>query len=442
MKVLLMRFAVTMTVLALATQLSFCSDWPQFRGPDGQGLALDAQIPVKWDEPDSVRWSTDIPGTGWSSPVVQGDRIWVTTAVETKPTDEQIAKQQKESRLTPDLFKRRQVAGNVSLRVLCLDRNSGRIIRDTEFASVESPEAIHVGNTYASPTPVIEGDRLYVHFGIHGTACLDAETHQVIWQRVIPVFYSVGVGSSPVIYGDLLVLVCDGIDKQFVTALDKKSGKDVWKTDRPPIRAEDGQLRKAYSTPLLIQHDKTEQLVIPGAQWIVSYEPRTGKEIWRVDHGDGFSNVPRPVYGDGTVYVCTGYGVPELWAIRVDGRGDVTKTHVTWKVERQIPKNPSPLLIDNLLFAVSDNGIVSCFDARTGETHWQKRIGGNFSASPILASGHVFFFSHEGDVTTVRASAEMSDPVTSHIDGQLMASPAVLDASVVLRSRTKLYCIK
>lgn len=437
-----MRFAVTMTLLILAPQLAFSSDWPQFRGPDGQGLALDAQIPVKWDQSDNVRWSTDIPGTGWSSPVVQGNRVWVTTAVETKPTPEQIAKQQKESRLTPDLFKRRQVAGSVSLRVLCLDRTNGQIIRETEFGTVDSPEAIHVGNTYASPTPVIEGDHLYVHFGIHGTACLDANTHQVIWKRVIPVFYSVGVGSSPILYGDLLVLVCDGIDKQFVTALDKTTGKDVWETNRPPIRAEDGQLRKAYSTPLLIQHDKTDQLVIPGAQWIVSYEPLTGKEIWRVDHGEGFSNVPRPVYGDGTVYVCTGYGVPQLWAIRVDGQGDVTKTHVTWKVTRQIPKNPSPLLIDNLLFAVSDNGIVSCFDARTGEAYWQKRIGGNFSASPVLASGHVFFCSHEGDVTAFRASAEMSDPVTSHLDGQLMASPAVVDSSVILRSRTKLYCIK
>jgi outer membrane protein assembly factor BamB len=437
-----MRLAVAITMLTLTSPLAICADWPQFRGPDGQGLALDSQIPVKWDDADSVRWATDIPGTGWSSPVVQGDRVWVTTAVETKPTPEQIAKQQKESRLTPDLFKRRQVAGNVSLRVLCLNRETGQLIRETEFASVNSPEAIHVGNTYASPTPVIDGDHLYVHFGAHGTACLDSETHEVIWKRVIPVFYSVGVGSSPVIYGDLLVLVCDGIDKQFVIALDRKTGKDVWKTDRPAIRAEDGQLRKAYSTPLVIRHDGKDQLVVPGAQWFVSYEPLTGQEIWRVDHGDGFSNVPRPVYGDGTVYLCTGYGVPELWAIRVDGHGDVTKTHVTWKVTRQIPRNPSPLLVDNLLFAVSDNGIASCFDARTGKAHWQKRIGGNFSASPILASGHVFFFSHEGDVTAFHASAEPSDPVTSHIDGQLMASPAALDSSVVLRTRTKLYCIK
>jgi outer membrane protein assembly factor BamB len=437
-----MRLAVVIAVLTLASSISFCDDWPQFRGPDGQGLALGSQIPVKWDNADSIRWATDIPGTGWSSPVVQGDRVWLTTAVETKPTPEQIAKQQKESRLAPDLFKRRQVAGLVSLRVLCLNRKTGQLIRETEFATVDSPEAIHVGNTYASPTPVIEGNHLYVHFGINGTACLDTDTHEVIWKRTIPVFYSVGVGSSPVIVGDLLVLVCDGIDKQFVTALDRKTGKDVWKTDRPPIRAEDGQLRKAYSTPLVIRHDGRDQLVVPGAQWFVSYDPLTGKEIWRADHGDGFSNVPRPVYGDGTVYVCSGYGVPELWAIRVDGHGDVTKTHVTWKVTRQIPRNPSPLLIDNLLFAVNDNGIVSCFDARTGKAHWQKRIGGNFSASPILASGHVFFFSHEGDVTAFRASPELADPVTSHFDGQLMASPAVLNSSVLLRSRTKLYCIK
>ncbi len=418
------------------------ADWPQFRGPGGQGVAADAVVPVSWSETDHVRWVANVPGKGWSSPVVQGDQIWLTTAIETMPTSEQIEQQFKESGLDREKFVRRQVAGTVSLNVLRLDRNTGKIMRELKFASVNSPEAIHVGNTYASPTPTIEGSRLYVHFGIHGTACIDTKSGDVLWQRVIPVFYSVGVGSSPIIHEDLLVLVCDGIDTQFVIALDKHTGKTVWKTMRPPFRTEDGQHKKAYSTPLVVRHDGRDQLIIPGAQWVISYDPLTGKEIWRVDHGSGFSNVPRPVHGHGMVYICTGYGRPELWAIRVDGMGDVTESHVVWKEPRQIPKNPSPLLVDDLLFVISDNGIASCLDALSGKQHWIKRIGGNHSASPIFADGRVYFFSQEGVTTAIEASSEFEELAKSQVDGRLMASPAVLKTSLILRSDSKLYCIE
>jgi len=427
--------------------LSFLSlpgqaDWPQFRGPDGQGVVRNSRIPLTWNAQENAVWSVNLPGTGFSSPVVRGDRIWVTTAVKTQPTGEQIAEQEKTSRLTPELFKRRQVAGNISLQVLCLNRKTGALIRKSEFASIESPQAIHVGNSYASPTPVIDGKHLYVHFGIYGTACLEADTLKTLWKREIPVFYSVGVGSSPVVYQNLLIVTCDGIDTQFVIGLNRFTGRTEWKTVRPPIRATDGQLRKAYSTPLIIHHNGRDQAIIPGAQWFVSYDPLTGKELWRVDHGDGFSNVPRPVFASGVVYLCTGYTQPELWAVRVDGQGDVTETHVNWKVSRQIPANPSPLLVDDLLFTVSDNGIVSCFDARSGKTHWQKRIGGNFSASPVFANGHVFFCSHTGDISGFQATATASEPVTSHIDGEWKASPVVLDSSVLLRSSTTLFQIQ
>ena len=442
MKVRSQRLAIASLVLFAGHALTASDDWPQFRGPDGQGVVRDSVIPVAWSETENVRWTAAIPGKGFSSPVVQGNRIWLTTAVESEPTPEQIEQQVLSSRLERKDFVRRQVAGNISLRVLCFDRSNGRLLHESEFASVESPEAIHVGNSYASPTPVIEGDHLYVHFGVNGTACLNAQTGAVIWRRVIPVFYSVGVGSSPVIYQDLLVLVCDGIDTQFVIALNKHTGETVWKTHRPPFRAEDGQRRKAYSTPLVIRHEGRDQLVIPGAQWVISYAPLTGQEIWRVDHGEGFSNIPRPVYGHGMVYICTGYGQPQLWAIRVDGQGDVTRSHVVWKEKRQISKNPSPVLVDDLLFVISDSGIASCLDALTGKTHWQERIGGNHSASPVFASGHVFCFSHEGDVTAIKASSESAELVTSHIDGYLKASPAVLRSSLLLRSDSTLYCIE
>ncbi|NQV27521.1 MAG: PQQ-like beta-propeller repeat protein [Rhodopirellula sp.] len=295
-----------------------------------------------------------------------------------------------------------------------------------------------------TPTPLQRqslGNRLYVHFGVNGTACLNAETGDVLWRRSIPVFYSVGAGSSPVVYEDLLILVCDGIDQQFVMALDTITGETVWKADRPPKRAEDGQLQKAYSTPLVIHHEGQDQLIVPSAQWVVSYAPSTGKEIWRVDHGDGFSTIPRPVFGHGLVYICTGYSQSQLLAIRVDGKGDVTDSHVVWKAQRQISRNPSPLLADELLFVISDNGICTCFDALTGEVHWQQRIGGNYSASPVLANGHVFILSHEGTITAIPVSRDELPLITSHAPHELKASPAILNSSVILRSGPKLYRI-
>ena len=429
------------TICSLTTLAAADEGWPQFRGPGGQGDASDATPPLNWDLEQNLSWSAEVPGKGYSSPIVQGNRVWVTTAVEFEPTEEQKQKTLETSRLEPKDFVRRQVAGRLSLRVLCFDYSTGKQIYESEVAEVESPEAIHVGNSYASPTPVVAGDRLYAHFGVNGTACLDAATGDVLWKRSIPVFYSVGPGSSPVVYENLVILVCDGIDQQFVIALDRETGKTVWKTDRPPKRADDGQLQKAYSTPLVITHDGRDQLVVPSAQWVVSYAPLTGEELWRVDHGDGFSTIPRPVYGNGLVYICSGYAQSKLLAIRVDGKGDVTNSHVVWTADRQISKNPSPLLAGELLFVISDNGICTCFDALTGKTHWQQRIGGNFSASPVLANGHVFLLSHEGTITAVPVSAERDDLITSHAPDELKASPAILNSSVILRSGPKLYRI-
>lgn len=436
------RTAALLLLFNATVASAFVDDaWPQFRGPGGQGDARASAIPVKWDFQEGVLWGAEVPGKGYSSPIVQGERIWVTTAVEFEPTDEQKRQTLEGSRLEPKDFVRRQVAGRISLRVLCFDLATGDRIYEKVVREVESPEAIHVGNSYASPTPVIAGDRLYVHFGVNGTACLDADTGSVLWRKSIPVFYSVGAGSSPVVYDDLLILVCDGIDQQFVMALDRNSGETIWKTERPPKRAEDEQLQKAYSTPLVVSHQGQDQLVVPSAQWVVSYDPMTGQEIWRVDHGQGFSTIPRPVAGHGMVYICTGYGQSELLAIRLGGRGDVTDSHVAWKAVRQISKNPSPLLVDDLLFVISDNGICSCFDAITGETHWQQRIGGNYSASPVLANGHVFVMSHEGAITAIPVSRERKEPITSQAPGELKASPAIVDSSVIIRSGSKLYRI-
>lgn len=413
-------------------------EWPQFRGPSGQGVVAEAKVPLQWSESQNVKWSTPIPGTAWSSPVVQGNEVWLTTAIEQKPTPEQIEKQFQASGLTRKDFERRQVSGNLSLRALCLDRRDGSVRHDYEMHFSEAPEAIHIGNSYASPTPVLEQGRLYGHFQ-QATVCLDTTTGKVLWTRQIPVEYSVGAGSSPIVYDDLLILICDGIDTQFVLALNKTTGETVWKTARPGFRTTDGQQQKAFATPLIIRHADRDQLIAPGAQWFIAYDPRTGEELWRVDHGSGFSNVPRPLYADGMVYLCTGFGTKELWAVRVDGQGDVTQTHVAWKERSQIPTNPSPILVGDLVFVVSDTGVASCLDARTGQSHWKERLGGNHSASPVAVGDRVYFFSQEGETKVIRAATQFEELAVNQLNGRIMASPAVLAEGMVLRTATHLY---
>jgi len=435
-----MRFPAPACML-LACLFAFGADWPEFRGPSGQGVVSEAHAPLELTDRKNILWDTDVPGKGFSSPVVMGDQVWLTTSIDTEATPEQIEQQFAESGLDAEKFKRRQVAGSVSLRAVCYDRATGKLLRNVEVFRVESPRAIHVGNSYASPSPVIEPGRLYCHFDA-GTACVDTETGETLWQRVIPAFYSVGAGSSPILYNDLLILVCDGIDTQFVIALDKRTGETVWKTSRPPFRNDDGQRRKAFSTPLVIRHQGREQMVVPGAQWITSYDPSTGEELWRVDHGSGFSNVARPVFGNGLVYVCTGFSSGEVWAIRVDGEGDVSDTHVAWRQHRLAPIKPSPLLVGDSLFMVSDTGIASCLDASTGETVWKKRIGGNYSASPVCIGERIYFASHEGNVTVVAASREFELLAENELPAPIMGSPAVLPSMMLIRAGSKLYAFR
>ena len=431
-----MRIALQLLLL-LPTSLALAADhWPQFRGPGGQGhAARDAHVPLHWSESDHVTWKTRIPGRGWSSPVVYDDQIWMTTAIEHAASD-----QDRERRLAGNSMAHAlEVAARITLRAVSVYRETGKILHDVELGTVEYPEPINTLNSYASPTPVVEADRVYCHFGAYGTWCVNTNSGTIVWHRELAIKHLVGPGSSPVLVEDRLVLVCDGADQQYIAALDKRSGKTVWKTPRPPIRAEDGHMRKAYCTPLLVYAAGRTQMIIPGAQWVIAYGPLTGEEIWRVDHGSGFSNVPCPVFDEGLVFICTGFIRPQLWAIRVDGQGDVTETHVTWREAKQIPTKPSPVLVDGLLYVMHDRGVATCFDAQSGETVWRERISGNYSASPLFAAGRIYVFSHEGKTTVFQPGHEYHALAENQIDGRIMATPAVADAALFLRSDTHLY---
>ncbi|MCX6928608.1 MAG: PQQ-binding-like beta-propeller repeat protein [Verrucomicrobia bacterium] len=423
------HLSVVLATLLMAGKGEAAKDWPQFRGPRGDGSATTKNLPLVWSKTNNIAWKSPVPGRGRSSPVVLDDHIWLTLAIEQGAL---------RTRIGPDDM---QTAEHITLKAVCLDRSSGKIVWESTLFEVDKPAPVHWLNSWATPTPVVEPGRLYCDFGTFGTACVDSQTGQVLWQKRLALDHQVGPGSSPVLWQNLLLLVRDGRDAQYVTALDKKTGQTVWKTDRPPIDTPSTDLRKAFSTPLLIQSGGHTQMIAPTAHWIVSYDPGTGKEFWRARHGQGFSFGSCPVFGKGMAFFSTGCFKAQLWAIRVDGEGDVTSTHIAWKCPRQVPVMSSPVLAGSELYWVSDDGMASCADAQSGAVHWQERLGGTYLASPLYAAGRIYFFGMDGKTTVVKAGKQFERLAENFVQGPLVATPALLDQSIFLRTDTHLYRI-
>ena len=402
------RVLITTLVLLGRIATASAQDWPEFRGPGGQGHSPEHGLPLEWAETRNVAWKTPLRGLGWSSPVVSGGRVWITTAIEER---------------------------GVSLRLMAFDVVTGREALNVEvFHLTGARREINPKNSWASPTPIVEGDRVYVHYGADGTAALSTGG-TVIWKQHFEYQSQHGAGGSPVLYGGLLIFNCDGSDAAFVVALDKSSGKVKWKTNR---RYPSDQ---AYTTPLVIRVGDRDQLISVGAYRATAYDPLTGKEIWRVGYDNGFSNVPRPIYGHGLVFIATGFQEPAMLAVRPDGAGDVTKTHVAWKLARGAPLTPSPIIVGDEFYMVNDGGIASCLDARTGTVVWQQRLGGTFSASPVFADGRIYFVAEQGLTTVIAPGKEFRRLATNPLDGGLLASMAVSNGSFFLRTDSHLYRI-
>jgi outer membrane protein assembly factor BamB len=434
------QFAVLLTLASLVQPLEGADVWPQFRGPGGQGHSTTTGLPLHWGEQENICWKSPLPGRGWSSPVVADGSVWLTTAVESAASESQRQARVAGRPMALEL----EVAQSITLLALEVDLTSGRVMRNIELGQVKSPQAIHTLNSYASPTPVLENGRLYCHFGAFGTACVDASSGRVVWHKTISLDHKVGPGSSPVLYQQLLILTCDGADQQYILALNKSTGDTVWRTDRPPLRTDVGDYKKSFSTPLVIRVAGQDQLVVPGAQWFVAYHPTTGQEIWRFDHGNGFSLAPRPVYDGNRLFLCTGYMRKQLWAVHPDGLGDISgDEHTAWKeTKRQMPTMASPLLVDDRLLIINDQGIAISFDTVTGKQLWRKRIAGKYSASPLLANGRIYLCNQAGR-TTVLADDDFHVMAENDLDGQIMASLAVLgDGDLLLRTDTHLYRIE
>lgn len=417
--------------LSSADQAQSGREWPQFRGPAGDGVSLATNVPVTWSTNQNVKWKAPVPGRGRSSPVLRGDRVWLTTAFETNVRTFSAG---------PD---RMQQAERVMIAVVCLDRATGKQLYCRDLIPVENPPAVNLFNSYATPTPVTEAGRLYCDFGTFGTVCLEANSGAVLWKRQLPLEHFQGPGSSPALYKNLLILVRDGGDQQYITALDTRTGQTVWKSDRPPLSTPVRMFRKSFSTPLVFEAAGKVQMVVPGAQWFVSYDPETGQEIWRVDNGKGETVAPRPVYGDPFVYLSTGVyrPKPQLWAVRVQGQGDVTATHVAWKLASSIGFMASPLLLGRELFLLSDDGFVTCVDAASGEILNKIRAGGNYAASPAWAEGRIYCFSREGKTLVLKASKELTILAENQLDGPVFASPAFVNSAIYVRTDSDLYCL-
>jgi outer membrane protein assembly factor BamB len=388
--------------------------WPEFRGPTGQGHSTEHGVPIEWSESHNVNWKVPVPGSGWSSPVIASGRVWLTTAIDT--------------RRAPGS------AGGVSLRVLAFDALTGREVVNVEAFHVDHPGALNPKNSRASPTPIVDGDRVYVHFGADGTAALTT-TAAVVWRTRLSYDSQHGSGGSPALYHDLLIVNCDGGNDAFVAALDTRTGKIRWKAPRRQ------PFDQAYSTPLVIRVGGRDEVVSIGAFRATAYEPATGKEIWRVEYADGFSNVPRPVYAHGLVYIATGFNQPSLLAVRTEGTGDVTNTGVAWTLRRGAPLTPSPIAVGDDLYLVNDGGIASCVDAKTGDVRWQHRLGGNYSASPVYADGHIYFLSEDGVTTVIEPGPAYREVARNELGGATLASIAIADRSLFIRTATHLYRI-
>ncbi|MFO0812235.1 MAG: PQQ-binding-like beta-propeller repeat protein [Gemmatales bacterium] len=414
------RLARSLTLPLLMVAVAFliipsshAEDWPEFRGPTHQGH-YPGKLPREWSEQKNVLWTAEVPGKGWSSPVIRAGRIYLTSAVPSENEEQQL------------------------LRCLCLDASTGKTLWDTELFKQDEDKApkIHSKNSHASPTPLVTAEHVYVHFGHMGTACLNL-TGKVVWKnneyRYKPVH---GNGGSPCLVNDHLIFSCDGDDLQAVIALDARTGATRWKVDR---KANPGK-RFSFGTPLAIEIQGKTQVICPGSDVVMALDPATGAEFWRLRY-KGYSQIPRPLYANGLLYICTGYDSPQVLAIKPDGKGDVTDTHLIWKVTRNAPNTPSPVIVGDDFYMVADNGVFTCLNARNGEQRWQGRLTGGYSASLLAAGGVIYALNEQGTCFIIEPGTQFKQPEKNSITGQTLASLAAWDGKLLLRTDERLYCI-
>jgi len=413
------RLSVVASVclVSIASVAAATDPWPRFRGPSDDGIAQTTTAPTTWDRQTNIAWRTELPGQGWSSPVIGDAVVYVSAAI---PRSD-------------------DPASDYDLALILVSVESGEVIRVSNLIAQEgeSAAAIHKKNSHASPTPLVDGERVYVHFGHQGTVCTDRKG-DIIWIDRDHSFPPVhGNGGSPVLVDGKLIFTCDGSDDPYVLALDARTGKEVWRTPRPV----DAPRKFSFATPTVIDSPDGPIVIAPGSDSVQALDPASGETRWWVRY-DGYSVVPKPVVSEGRILVATGFGPTKLLAIRPGGSGEVTASHVDWEVGKGIPKTPSVLAHDGLVYLVSDDGIALCIDAKTGENVWRSRLGGNYSASPILVGDKLYFSSEEGVTTVIRAGREFEKLASNDLEEATLASPAAAENALFIRTAAALYRIE
>jgi len=406
------RLVLSVSVLLSVYLPTPAADWPDFRGPGGRGIYNGPESPIEWGPDKNVAWKQKIPGKGWSSPVVWKERVYLTTAVPVQP---------------------QATRGDQSLRALCLNAKDGAIIWNVEVfeqGAAKSPP-VHSKNSHASPTPVIDGERVYVHFGHQGTAGLTLDGN-VLWRNTELKYTPVhGNGGSPVLAGGRLIFSVDGSDQQFVVGLDPKTGKVAWQTDRQSHATK----KFSFSTPLALNEGGRELVVSPASEFFAVYEATSGKELWRVPYGNtGYSVIPQPAAGHGMIFVSTGFDSPLLLAVNLAGDHEIA-----WSQKKGAPHTPSPLLVGDELYSLSDKGLLTCLDAVSGKVHWSERVPGAYSASPICANGKIYITNETGGGMVVQAGTEFKELARSDLREKTFATFVPVDGALFVRTETQLY---
>jgi outer membrane protein assembly factor BamB len=431
--------SLLLSALLTYSAVADSKSWPQWRGPDASGHGYPGTYPTKWSAEENLAWMAKIPGRGHSSAVHENGHIWITTAIETPASEKEKEERLKENEGLSTVT----VLSEVSLRAVKLDPKTGGILKNIEVIQKKQPQWVHHLNSYASPSPVIEGNRLYLHFGAYGNACIDAVSGKIIWknnQKELWVMHENGPGSSPIIWENLMIFHLDGSDKQSIVALFKDTGEIAWQSKRSGELKENPQLRKSYSTPIITNFNGQPILISCSADWVYGYNPRNGEELWKINYGIlGFSNVARPIVGHGMFYISTCFMKAEIHAYKYEG---LDKPKLAWKMIKGAPKMPSPILVDKQLYVMNDGGILTCVDAISGDVEWRERVGGEFSASPTYANGLLYFSDREGKTTVVKPGSELNIVAENKIDGTAhMASITPYENSFLLRSKKGLYRI-
>ncbi|MCF7789793.1 MAG: PQQ-like beta-propeller repeat protein [Prosthecobacter sp.] len=426
-----MRTASALTTLLLTLSTSLLSaapaasapasvNWPEFRGTDAQGHSAATNLPLTWSPTSHIAWISPVAGIGWSSPVVIGDRIFLTSALPVGGVEDPKADR--------------------SLHAMSLDATNGKPVWDVELFTATAPRA-HRKNSHASPTPIFEDGKLYVHFGHLGTACLDALTGKTLWSTQEFAYSPVhGNGSSPVLFEDLLIFNADAETEPKVIALDKTTGKMRWTF----ARQSEAKKKFSFCTPLLVDVNGQKQLITPGSGVVNALDPKTGTEIWHFNYGQGYSVVPRPIYAHGMIYLSSGYDKPILYAIKVDeaSKGDVTDTHLGWIIDKAAPHNPSMTVIGDELYFVADNGILTCADAKTGAIHYSERCTGPISASLLAADGKLYLQDEKGLGVVVKPGKKFEILAQNDLAERSLASYAIIGSDLLIRTEGNLYRIK